>query len=239
MILLEGLATVSTFKLREVVMASIPPLTLNDETKDRIRLEEQYRVEIRAEQEKLLKERKKPFSIKEFLGTTLGIAILTSIMVPALGGLYSHTQQKASQRAATNKQVVRLTSEFDWRLAEIEYHRGKIPNVPDSAKWASAAYIWYAIVGRPEFAPTEPSFKGVHLAGIVSQLKSLGYPDPNGIAFKTIKDMESGGAAVHLEGQPVNADHTYDVAVLDRQLAILQDFRSRVAPKTGFWDLLW
>jgi hypothetical protein len=73
----------------------------------------------------------------------------------------------------------------------------------------------------------------------VSQLKSLGYPDPNGIAFKTIKDMESGGGAVHLEGQPVNADHTYDVAVLDRQLVILHDFRSRVAPKTGFWDLLW
>lgn len=220
-------------------MGTDPVPTLTEETKDRIRLEEQYRIELRGEQEKAAREKKKPFSFIDFFGTALGIAVLTSIMVPALGGLYSHIQQKANQRAATNKQVIRLSSEFDWRLAEIEYHRNRIPKVPDPDKWGSAAYIWYAIVARPEFAPTEPSFKGVHLAGIVSQLRSLGYPDPNGIAFKTIKDMESGGAAVHLEGQPQNADHTYDVAVLDKQLAILRDFRSKVSPKTGFWDLLW
>jgi hypothetical protein len=158
---------------------------LPDEIKDRIRLEEQYRVKLRAEKEQEVQGKTR--SIVAFFSTALGIAVLTSVLVPAMGGLYSHIQQKAAQRTASNQQVVRLTAEFDWRLAEIEYHRGRIPALANADKWASAAYIWRAIIGDPGFVPTDPSFKNVHLAGIVSQLKSLGYPDPDDIAFKTIK----------------------------------------------------
>lgn len=215
-----------------------PSPTLSEEVKDRIRLEEQYRLEIRAEQEKDAKAAKRR-SITEFFGTALGIAILTSVLAPALGALYSHMQQKATQRSLTNQQLAHLTAEFDWRLAEIEYHRSRILSLPDPDKWASAVYIWRAIVGDQNFVPTQPSFKGTHLAGIASQIRSLGYPDPNDTAFKTIKQMESGGAAVHLEGQPPNQDHTYDTSVLEKQVAVLHEFRSKVTPDTGFWSLLW
>lgn len=210
---------------------------LPDEIKDRIRLEEQYRMKLRAEKEQQVQGKAR--SIVAFFSTALGIAVLTSILVPSLGGLYSHIQQKAAQRTASNQQVVRLTAEFDWRLAEIEYHRGRIPALPDPDKWASAAYIWRAVIGDPGFVPTDPSFKNVHLAGIVSQLKSLGYPDPDEIAFKTIKEMESGGAKVPLPGQPQYQNTTYDPALLEKQLLVLRDFRSKVSAKTGFWELLF
>ena len=135
--------------------------------------------------------------------------------------------------------MLKLATEFDWRLAEIEYQKNKIPSEPNPDKWASAAYIWRAIVGDPAFATTTPDFQHVHLAGILSQLRSLGYSDPNDLAFKTIKDMESGGKKVQLPNQPQFQNSTYDVNILNNQLKILHDFRSRVVTKNGFWNLLW
>ena len=214
---------------------------LSEEVKDRIRLEEQFRMQVRAEQEE-----EEPTSNKSsdagllgFLNTKLGLAVLTTLLIPALGGLYAHMQQRATERAAENRQIVKLLTEFDWRLAEIDYQREKIPNEANPDKWASAAYIWRAIIGDNAFIPTEPAFQHVHLAGIVSQLKSIGFEDPGDVAFTTIKQMESGGQGVLLTDQPPLQNHTYDVQVLNRQLQVLRAFRSRVAPRHGFWGLIW
>jgi hypothetical protein len=211
---------------------------LSDEVKDRIRLEEQFRLKIRGQQEEQENAHARR-GVRGFFNSKLGIVVLSAILVPAVGGLYAHMQQRASERNAQNRQTIKLVTEFDWRIAEIEYHRRKIPTEPTADKWASAAYIWRAIVGDPAFIPTQPEFQRVHLAGIVSQLRSLGYDDAGGIAFKTIKDMESGGGAVPLPGQPAFQNHTYDVEKLGQHLAILKEFRSHVAPRTGFWGLIW
>lgn len=216
-----------------------PHPTLPEDVKERIRLEEQFRLKARSEQEEEDSEKIRTGGTVAFLNSKLGIVMLSTILVPAIGGLYAHVQQRAAQRKTQNQQTIKLLSEFDFRIAEIEYHKNKIPHEANPDKWASAVYIWRAIMGDPAFSPTQPEFQRVHLAGIVSQLRSLGYGDPGDLAFKTIKEMESGGEAVPLPDQPPHSDHTYDVGRLETQLGVLKQFRSRIAPRTGIWELVW
>jgi hypothetical protein len=223
---------------------SVPTGSLSEDVKGRIRIEEQFRMQLRTILEKEKKDEddsdsRKKSGLYAFLSSKLGIVFLTAILVPTFGGLYTHMQQRANERTTENRQVMKLLAEFDWRLAEIEYQQNRIPNASNPQKWASAAYIWRAIVGNEEFATTLPEFQRIHLAGIVSQLRSLGYSDPNALAFKTIKDMESGGEKVPLPDQPPLKNTTFDTKVLNEQLKILQRFRTRIKPKTGLWDLLW
>ncbi|MGE5111372.1 MAG: hypothetical protein ACM3JB_10980 [Acidobacteriaceae bacterium] len=213
--------------------------SLPDDVVNRIRLEEELRGKVRSELEEQERKQNDGHGLRGFLNTKLGILVLSTILVPAFGGLYTHMQQRAVQRNTENQQTIKLMAEFDWRISEIEYHRSHIPNEPDPDKWASAAWIWRAIVGDPGYLPTLPEFQRVHLGGIVAQFRALGYKDPGDLVLKTVKQMESGGAAVPLPGQPPNQDHTYDVNKLDSQLAILKQFRSHIAPKSGFWGLLF
>jgi hypothetical protein len=216
-----------------------PQPTLTEDAKERIRLEEQFRLKARSEQEEEDSKKNQSGSILPFLNSKLGIVVLSTILVPTIGGLYAHMQQRAAQRSTQNQQTIKLLTEFDWRIAEIEYHKNGIPHEANPDKWASAAYIWRAIVGDPAFIPTQPEFQRVHLAGIVSQLRSLGYEDPGDLAFKTIKEMESGGRVVPLPDQPPQMDHTYDVSTLETQLGVLKKFRQRIAPRSGIWELIW
>ncbi|HXH48721.1 MAG TPA: hypothetical protein VNM47_05065 [Terriglobia bacterium] len=174
-----------------------------------------------------------------FFNTKLGILVLSTMIIPAIAGLYAHMQQRATQRTAENQQIIKLMAEFDWRMAEIERFRNKIPNGADPVKYQSGAYIWRAIIGDTAYIPTLPEFRGVHLGGIVGQLRALGFEDGSDNALKAVKEMESGNEVVRLPSQPPQYDHTYDVRQLDAQLSILKRFRSHIAPRTDFWSLLF
>jgi len=213
-------------------------LTLPEDVKNRIRLEEQLRMAVRADLEKEEKKQPQEAGLRGFLNSKLGLIVLSTILVPTMAGIYTQMQQRASQRSLQNQQTIKLMAEFDWRISEIEFHRSRIPSEADHAKWESAMYIWRSIVGDPNYLPTLPEFQRVHLGGMVAQFRALGYEDKDGIALRTIKEMESGGEAVHLAGQPPDMDHTYEVNKLDSQLAVLKQFRSRIAPRTGIWGLL-
>ncbi|HWY21130.1 MAG TPA: hypothetical protein VNX26_07920 [Candidatus Acidoferrum sp.] len=208
---------------------------LSHEARERIRLEEAVRLKVRSELEENGSKRAKSHGLLGFLNSKLGIVVISTILVPAIGGLYTQMRQQAVYRSADNERIMKLMAEFDWRIEEIEFHKDRIQGEPDHDKWVSGFVITKIIVGGPDYYyPTLPEFKQVHLGGIVAQLLPFG-DSPGGNVLQTVEQMEHGDLAVYLVGQPANADHTYDVDKLSAQLATLKQFRSRIAPRSWFW----
>lgn len=161
---------------------------LPEETIRVIAFEERIRARLRSE----LEPRSHDSGLWKFLNSTFGLFLLSSVLVTGIGGLLTHMSQRARERDARNQRILVLVTEFDWRLKEIEYQTRKLDTVPDTGKGPLSLYIWRATVGDKGFAPTLPEFKEVHSAGIVSQLKSLGFTDLSDEAFTALKEIEYG-----------------------------------------------
>jgi hypothetical protein len=199
--------------------------SLSNEVKERIVLEEQFRLQIRSKVENENEERPsgKKGGFISFLSSKLGLLILGSLIVPILGGLYTYLHQREDERTANNRQIVKLLNEFDWRVSDIENQR---VNPLRGDEQSARGYIWGVIVGGDNYHPTMPEFRDVHLGGIVTQLRNLGFADPSNVALSTIHDIQN------------ETIKTIPPGILGQQVQALRVFGSRIAPKTGFWNLL-
>ena len=198
--------------------------SLSDTAKQRIQLEEQLRLEIRSKLEaEYQNHAHQKRGLVSFLSSKLGLLILGSLIFPTLGGLYTHLRASENERITTNKQIVALLAEFDWRVARIAFYAD---HPLRGSEQSSRGYIYQVIVGGPNYHPTLPEFNGVHLGGVVTRLRVLAEPIGSDSAMSTINEMETELTA------PVPSE------VIRRQLKVLQAPRSRVMLRTGFWSFL-
>src|SRR5271165_4690297 len=192
--------------------------TLPEKTIKAIALEEKVRARIRAELEPQTPKVSES-GLWKFLNSTFGLFLLSSVLVTGVGGFLTHLQQRARERDVHNQRALILLTEFDWRLKEIEYQARTLVTAADKDKGPVSLYIWRATVGDKGFAPTLPEFKEVHMAGIVSQLKSLGFTERSDDAFTALKEIEN-GATIRIEPWGV-----YDPQFLTARIKTLHEYR--------------
>jgi hypothetical protein len=103
---------------------------LTEEERQRIRLEEQYRLEIRKQIEQ---EKPKSSRLWTFLNSTFGLWLLSAVVITWAGTLYTQSvsrrieaqkvQDTAKAEIAKNKDLVeRLDLEIGYRLSQVQIH---------------------------------------------------------------------------------------------------------------------
>src|SRR5579883_2392325 len=99
---------------------------LNDTEKERIRLEEFYRNEIR---ESISASKGSP--LWTFLNSTFGVWLLSALFVSGIGAAYTKYQEKSADRRRTQEATERLDLELGYRFSQIQVHLSQASLVPE------------------------------------------------------------------------------------------------------------
>jgi hypothetical protein len=165
---------------------------LTEATVDRIIAEETIRLEVR---EKLDRRKSDESSSRlvNFLNSSFGIFLLSTIFVAGLGGLFTYWTQRAKDVRAEQGTKEKLLAEFEWRLIDLD---GRIaqnhanPNTPEISGVNSLMTI--RAVNGIDFATTLLEFKEVNWAGLIIQLRELGISDNADEAIRATKVLTDG-----------------------------------------------
>jgi hypothetical protein len=173
----------------------------------RILQEEQLRLQIKTKLE--IDAKPKTFTWWDFLNSSLGIFVLTSLFVTGLGTALGWWHEGYQHREARIDAARKIFAEYDARLGQIRTYTAQIAKTTDEDKRGELImYEYYAARGTPEYQPTSPEFRGVPLAGMIIQLEVLGYQD---------RSDESAAAAAHAldtgvelkDGKELQSPHGY------------------------------
>ena len=116
-------------------------MKLTDEETERIRLEEQYRNEVRQ----LLSPDKKPNQLWTFLNSTFGMWILSAILRGGLGSLYTKHHEQHEKQEKDKQAIEKSDLEIGYRFSQVQVHLYetsllKIPD-PEREKKVRAALL--------------------------------------------------------------------------------------------------
>jgi len=173
-------------------VATPSPLNLSQEVIERIALEERIRNQIRSEMNEETKASNS--RLWSFLNSKVGMALLTSVLIAGVARVYTDHRADTEKAENLNRERLKITTEFDYRLAQAEYFARQLtsPNVSAEERQAFGIYLWRIVVGDQAFQPSLPEFKNVPWVGVVSRMRTLGAdPSSSQAAFAAVLKLET------------------------------------------------
>ncbi len=160
------------------------------------------------------------------LNSPFGLFLLSSVLLSGVVRLYSDRQQRAEKERAREQEVVKLATEFDYRVTQIRYLASHLlsAGLSEPDRVGHAVLIWRVVIGEQAFQPTVPEYKTTHSLALVSRLKLLGIsPRGAGDIPDTLSYLENGK----------DASWHYDAERLRRAVAALTEYRNGVNHEVG------
>jgi hypothetical protein len=212
---------------------STPPITeqdlLTETERIKIRLEEQFRLEIRSQLEE---KGRKPSKLWTFLNSSFGLWLLSAIIVTWAGSIYAHWQagradrEKALQAQnvenARNKELVeRLDLEIAYRFSEFQINLvylvndwgGKGTHYPfrpgKGEKDVKRAIDSLLQPPQKEYQPLYPEFSNLSTLALIAELRRHVPPQEKRDLDQVIADLS--GIYVFLEVRKIRTDDVYAV----------------------------
>jgi hypothetical protein len=127
--------------------------------------------------------------------------------------------QLVGNHPPVNPELVKLVSEFDNRLADIEGLQKQLadPKITQQERTGLSVLIWRVWYGDHEYRATDPEFDNVRWVAIVAKLRALGLAEGSATAEKAIHDIEQG-----------NPGGVYDPSFLAERTALLHQYSDSV-----------
>jgi hypothetical protein len=199
-----------------------PEYPLPVEQVRQITAEEQLRTRLRAEFDPKAK-REHRSGWWEFLNSSFGLFLLSSVVLAGLTGLYSQAQYHSHQLELRNQEILKVTSELQYRLHQIRRYSEQMSKAAPGNKVGASRFIWYTIYGGPEYYHASlPEFSGVTTYGLVGRLRLLGVTDGTQKALDSIISLENG------QTEPERDQTVYPQQFLDSQIQALSSYSDRV-----------
>jgi cell division protein FtsL len=180
---------------------------LSDAEKERIRLEEILRNEIRNELAKNSAGTTASSKFWKFLNSTLGIWLLSAIFISGAGGAFTYVQQRQAEKQKEHDVVERLDLEISYRfsqillrlynLTEMTHPRANLSNKHTVSEVKQVLQILHESPSRT-ITPLYPEFSGLGIPSLMAELKRHTHDDRTRkeidltLAAVTGKDIEDG-----------------------------------------------
>jgi len=101
---------------------------LTETEKEKIRLEEEYRFEIRSQLQEARKERAFKSKVWSFLNSGFGLWLLAAVLITGAGSLYTQYQHAREERLKDKELIERLDLEISYRLSQVLLHLFELSN---------------------------------------------------------------------------------------------------------------
>jgi hypothetical protein len=160
-------------------------------------LREFIAAEIPKVREKLRAASLKPSRLWDFLNSTFCLFFLSSVVLSGIVSIYRIQLQTAAEDHNAYQEAMKYATEFNYRLAKIEFHRAVIEGL-EAGNRPSLAMI-QIIKGQEEtvdqfmrFEPSLPEFKNINMLAIAGRLKGLGINKRYDDVSKALLALEQG-----------------------------------------------
>lgn len=201
-------------------------MILSNQNKERIRLEESYRFEIKYNIEKG-KNHKNPYW--EFVNSSFGLFLLSAIFLSGFGQIYSNWEKQKLKKSELEILAIEHLVEIDYRIEQISFHRALIADSLNKFR-NSSMKVWRTIGGDIGYTPTNPKFTQTPLFGIISWFKITKIINNHDFNDSQIAILYKN--LIHLQG--TTNDGIYDASdldCLDKTLIVLKKFRHSINSK--------
>jgi hypothetical protein len=161
-------------------MQNDPPLELPESNRARIRAEEIYREEVRAEVTRTKTSKTRRQRLWSLLNTSFGIWLLSSVVLGGLGFLYTSTQSLLTESRIKASSIRKLDTEIASRLRQWS-RLGEVEEIKrDHAVPGSFARYYGWLVKAPDQSgkflyviyPVFPEFEHRPLLSLITELRS-------------------------------------------------------------------
>lgn len=164
-----------------------------------------------------------------FFNSTLGIFVLTTVLVTLGGALLKWLYGQYTERATMVSQEKLLLREFDFRLSQIEYRRSQIEeSQTDPHEVVNLAlYIYRIVYGdvpsslQGTFHSVKPEFQKQSLASVVMLLSNISQQPMPTDTLKILSDMEMEKGEIILVSPSGRA---YPRGLLEARIAALKNY---------------
>lgn len=168
-----------------------------DEEIEKITEEERLRNRLRAEFISHPKEKSRS-GWWEFLNSSFGLFLLSSVVLGGITGLYAQAQYHSRQLEARNQEILKIASELEYRLEMIEDYSEEMKKAQPGNKSGASLFIWYTLEGGSHdpgpkyFHSLLPEFNDTPTNGLLVRLRLLGLSDGTDEALETVRAMKIG-----------------------------------------------
>ena len=157
----------------------------------------------------------------KFLNSALGLSLLTGVMITGGANLHRNALRAAAEDGAAEDELLKSTSEFSYRLVQIDFFRRKFGLDEAVVNNYQVAGIGSIIRGEErtidniiDFRPSSPEFKDKSLLVVVDQLKSFGITEGADKVSQALNSIE-------------NADSDNYLFLLKDGVFVLREYRDK------------